>query len=602
MNYMNLQTTDEQRPEEILDMQCDKTKPFAFISYAHKDATKVREIFINLYSKGYNLWIDAANLPHDQNSWAKSARSAYLNSNCKCAFFFRSENSVISEAVERELENIHSFGKPISSIDIWTSSSKTMYKDYNKELLTRIADSEEGSEEFNKANNDIDIYEKIVSIIDYNCNAIQGSIEKIMSDMIRDYKSYVGDIITTTNPTTTSTVTLTYGNKDVSDSTTKPKMILPSNANIESLHGAHTVQELIMRYDNKTFTAKLYHTIGMRVANRPQYDIAPCKNLCQLLQAFVGACIQEYGENYIQMVNSKNLLKNPVFIPSAEADNYKVRYGALNALPSWSMNINFNPYGYLKNLESRLLEIGIHPSEAELIFDEDVAVPSVEKTTAPVAKSTAQPTSFNEPQGLRDAMYQWMDSYASHEGAMNGEHPLYQLICNKIPFLLTAVPFMQQEYYTSKGSCGQGNWAGCPWIAIFNTNITNTTTKGVYIVYLLNAENKTLYLTLNQGMTEIQEKANDLSKGNKNYFKEHGYRGKDDYTISTLKINSTLIRNKIGLNGFSAEDINSGKKEYDAGCICSKKYTLDTLSSDEELYHDLKDMLDLYDKYYEVNK
>ena len=200
---------------------------------------------------------------------------------------------------------------------------------------------------------------------------------------------------------------------------------------------------------------------------------------------------------------------------------------------------------------------------------------------------------------LKGAMYEWMNSYASHQGGMNGEHPLYQLICNQIPSLLSSTSSMQKDYYTCKGSCGQGNWAGCPWIAIFNTNITSTTTKGVYIVYLLNAENKTLYLTLDQGMTAIKDEADALSKNNKQYFKEHGYRGKDSYVLSTLADNAQKIQRCLDLGSFSTEAITSGKAEYDAGCICSKKYTLDTLPSDEELYADLENMLNVYATYYE---
>ena len=219
--------------------------------------------------------------------------------------------------------------------------------------------------------------------------------------------------------------------------------------------------------------------------------------------------------------------------------------------------------------------------------------------TVPFALQASSHSLFALTGKLHDAMYEWMNSYASHQGGMNGEHTLYQLICNQIPSLLSSTSSMQKDYYTCKGSCGQGNWAGCPWIAIFNTNITSTTTKGVYIVYLLNAENKTLYLTLDQGMTAIKDEADALSKNNKQYFKEHGYRGKDSYVLSTLADNAQKIQRCLDLGSFSTEAITSGKAEYDAGCICSKKYTLDTLPSDEELYADLENMLNVYATYYE---
>ena len=44
-----------------------------------------------------------------------------------------------------------------------------------------------------------------------------------------------------------------------------------------------------------------------------------------------------------------------------------------------------------------------------------------------------------------------------------------------------------------------------PWVTTFNTNITKSTQKGYYIVYLFHPEGK-VYLSLNQGWSEIKEK------------------------------------------------------------------------------------------------
>jgi len=38
------------------------------------------------------------------------------------------------------------------------------------------------------------------------------------------------------------------------------------------------------------------------------------------------------------------------------------------------------------------------------------------------------------------------------------------------------------------------------------------------------------------------------------------------------------------------------------GCICSKKYTLDNLPEDDVLVADLKEMLKIYDQYFELHK
>ena len=52
-------------------------------------------------------------------------------------------------------------------------------------------------------------------------------------------------------------------------------------------------------------------------------------------------------------------------------------------------------------------------------------------------------------------------------------------------------------------SVGQGNWATVPWIALLNTRITKSTQEGIYIVYLIATELDRIFLTLNQGTTNL---------------------------------------------------------------------------------------------------
>lgn len=52
-----------------------------------------------------------------------------------------------------------------------------------------------------------------------------------------------------------------------------------------------------------------------------------------------------------------------------------------------------------------------------------------------------------------------------------------------------------------KGIIGNGRFADIPWVAIMNTNITETTTKGIDVVFLFSSDGENVYLTLNQGAT-----------------------------------------------------------------------------------------------------
>lgn len=133
--------------------------------------------------------------------------------------------------------------------------------------------------------------------------------------------------------------------------------------------------------------------------------------------------------------------------------------------------------------------------------------------------------------------------------------------------------------YSPKGSVGQTKWTPVPWIAVFDTRITRKATEKEYIVYLLNSETKELYLTFNQAA-----------------------EGKNNQAVrKQLYEKAAHIRSKLTLPPkVSLNPIISGNSAYDAGCICSVKYTLDTLPSNNELIQDLQLFLDIYRQYYEL--
>jgi len=67
----------------------------------------------------------------------------------------------------------------------------------------------------------------------------------------------------------------------------------------------------------------------------------------------------------------------------------------------------------------------------------------------------------------------------------------------------------------SKGGCGvSGQWAYVPWMGIFDPAITDGAQQGFYIVYLFSADMKRVYLSVNQGTTEVQS---ELGSGEKTF-------------------------------------------------------------------------------------
>jgi len=156
---------------------------------------------------------------------------------------------------------------------------------------------------------------------------------------------------------------------------------------------------------------------------------------------------------------------------------------------------------------------------------------------------------------------------------------------------------VDNKIYKVKGSVGAGIWTDVPWIAVFDKRITTSAQKGVYIVYLLNKDSKELYLTLNQGATDV---AQDGKKGENGKLEFTGIASSNNKKITNALIDKAKhIRNKIGSRCKLPYDaINTGSEAYNAGSIYYKKYTLSDIPEDEELYSDLSAFVDAYKIYY----
>ena len=58
-----------------------------------------------------------------------------------------------------------------------------------------------------------------------------------------------------------------------------------------------------------------------------------------------------------------------------------------------------------------------------------------------------------------------------------------EIITKEIPQILREV--FDEAHYKIKGSVGQGRQTATPWVAIMDKDITTSTQKGVYIVFLV---------------------------------------------------------------------------------------------------------------------
>lgn len=173
------------KKEEIENKRCNTDKPFVFISYSHDsiDTSIVNTVFNKLYDKGLNIWIDTANMPVNEEEWQESAIKALMNHNCKFAFFFRSESSLIKETIKEELTAIKRLNhiSSIKTIDIW-QDSKYNTSEYMTELLNK------GTDYYHS----FSVCKQICDVVKPECNALRlaadfkNDINKLVEKMISE--------------------------------------------------------------------------------------------------------------------------------------------------------------------------------------------------------------------------------------------------------------------------------------------------------------------------------------------------------------------------------------------------------------------------------
>ena len=189
------------------------------------------------------------------------------------------------------------------------------------------------------------------------------------------------------------------------------------------------------------------------------------------------------------------------------------------------------------------------------------------------------------------------DTVYSHVRANNDwKNPFRNIVSNELPHLLQKCAEIGTPYKVV-GSYGKGRWTAVPWIAVFDSRLTTSAQKGVYIVYLLNKDTQELYLTFEIAATE----AMNVRQSPDGSVAFTGVVGNNDPELTAkLQRKADEIRKAIPNDYFSKDTlINSGAVGYDSGAIYYKKYTLQNLPAGEQLINDLNKMMDIYKRYYE---
>ncbi|MDO9160635.1 MAG: DUF3578 domain-containing protein, partial [Burkholderiaceae bacterium] len=181
---------------------------------------------------------------------------------------------------------------------------------------------------------------------------------------------------------------------------------------------------------------------------------------------------------------------------------------------------------------------------------------------------------------LRDYFEQILKNYLSAKNQNFVDHPLAKLLRNDLPDDIKTV--LNRDFIV-KGSAGQGNWTNLPWVGIFNPEITSSAQSGYYIVYLFTEDMEGVYLSLNQGVTDIRNKYSNKKA------KEYLLNSSESFRENIpQKISNELISDiSLGNGNFAPY--------YEAGNIYAKYYSKDDLPTEDVLIDDLKEFIKIYD-------
>ncbi|KXY09833.1 MrcB family domain-containing protein [Bacillus wiedmannii] len=111
----------------------------------------------------------------------------------------------------------------------------------------------------------------------------------------------------------------------------------------------------------------------------------------------------------------------------------------------------------------------------------------------------------NMSSSLREGFLKIMKEYLDAKTEKFAGHKLGLTVRNDIATEIIRLPFINEKQYSVIGSVGKGNWATVPWIALMYRDITTSTQRGYYIVYLFSEDMQRLYLTIGQGVTETSK-------------------------------------------------------------------------------------------------
>lgn len=223
---------------------------------------------------------------------------------------------------------------------------------------------------------------------------------------------------------------------------------------------------------------------------------------------------------------------------------------------------------------------------AELIAMTDVFRPLMEtiRPGAPV-----QATERVSPSHIfAESMNEAMDEFARvREEPFGRVEPMWSLLEKVVSSVEALQSVRSRPHIKVSASLGQGNWVRVPWIALLNQNITTSTQSGLYVVFLISKDLQRIYLTLNQGVTELIEQLGPREGSRVLTERAGAYRER----VADLASAGYTLDNNIDLASDGRLPTN-----YKQGTIAFVEFAVGALPSDAELEVLLEALLASYDR------
>src|SRR5688572_1590405 len=105
---------------------------------------------------------------------------------------------------------------------------------------------------------------------------------------------------------------------------------------------------------------------------------------------------------------------------------------------------------------------------------------------------------------LREALAHVVENFGQAQLSAYTKNPVADYI--RVSASAAVRSELADESMAIASSAGSGQWADIPWITIMDPRVTDSPTRGYYLAYLFNWRAGRIYLSLNQGYTEIQKK------------------------------------------------------------------------------------------------